>query len=73
MVTIPRSVESYLTGKISTFISESSKKRKMNDDDEPSPIVMPKNLEFRVCIPDILMKNKAPDTSFFQKYHLCFA
>ena len=57
MTTIPRAVNGYLTGPVSAFLKGSKRKRKALWD-TPSQLEVPRNVEFRVLLPDKEMNNK---------------
>lgn len=62
MATIPKCVESYLTGPVSTYFAATTK-RKANGD---VSFEVPKNVEFRVLLPGKELKNEAPQEAAYK-------
>jgi hypothetical protein len=62
IATIPRCVESYLTGSVSTYFEGTSKRKKGVD-----TFKLPGNVEFRVLLPDPELKNCAPAESEYEE------
>jgi hypothetical protein len=62
MATIPRCVESYLTGPTSTYFEGTTKRNTHGD----LLFTFPKNIEFRVFLPDTEMKNIAPSEADYK-------
>jgi hypothetical protein len=62
IATVPRCVESYLTGSVSTYFEGTSKRKKGVD-----TFILPGNVEFRVLLPDPELKNCAPAESEYEE------
>eukprot|EP00541_Cyclophora_tenuis_P018799 CAMPEP_0116550742 /NCGR_PEP_ID=MMETSP0397-20121206/5589_1 /TAXON_ID=216820 /ORGANISM="Cyclophora tenuis, Strain ECT3854" /LENGTH=111 /DNA_ID=CAMNT_0004075593 /DNA_START=279 /DNA_END=614 /DNA_ORIENTATION=+ len=63
IATLPRCVESYLVGRTSVFFSSTTKRSRSGVED----FSFPGNLQFRVLLPHVEMKNEQPNIALYQQ------